>query len=370
MRISEVEVRCCRQPDLEIDSASLRASDTHYGMEFLVVTMKTDSGLEASSFGFAARSARGAGELAAASMRPFFTGRNALDREGAWRDFRTADRWWNHLPIYSYGPFDNVLWVLGALDAGQPLYQYIGGCRDEVPVYASSLVLPSPEAYAEEALGIKAKGYKAYKVHPPGQDYREDVEVHRAVRDAVGPDFTLMSDPVACFNVEQAVRFARELERLDYYWFEEPLADENLPGLKALTSQVDIPIVGGEVLAKHPYSLANYISDRVVDRVRADVSWTGGVTGVLKTARTAETFGMNCEIHTTIMHPLELVNLHCCGAIANNDYFELLTPESLFDFGLKKPLPIEDGMAKLPQEPGLGIEFDWDFIDNATYKKL
>lgn len=370
MKIAEIGIRCCRQTETVIDTAALRGSETQDGLEFLVVTMRTDNGLEASSFGFAARSARAAGEMAASSLRPFFLGRDALDREALWQDFRTADRWWNHLPIYSYGPFDNVLWTLGALGANQPLYKYIGACRNEVPTYASSLVLPSPEAYADEALAVQAKGYHAYKIHPPGKNLSDDIEVHRAVREVVGPDFTLMSDPVACYNVEEAVRLARELEKLDYLWLEEPLADENFPGLKSLADRVDIPIVGGEVLAKHPYSLAPYIAERAVDRVRADVSWTGGVTGVLKTARTAEAFGMNCEIHTTIMHPLELVNLHCCAAVANCDYFELLTPENLFDFGLAKPLTIEDGLVQLPEGPGLGIDFDWDFIDNATYKEV
>jgi L-alanine-DL-glutamate epimerase-like enolase superfamily enzyme len=124
------------------------------------------------------------------------------------------------------------------------------------------------------------------------------------------------------------------------------------------------------VLAKHPYSVAECIATRVVDRVRADVSWTGGVTGVLKTARLAEAFGVNCEIHTAILHPLELANLHCCAAIGNCDFFELLTPEESFDFGLAQPIRIEDGMARLPDGPGLGIEFDWDLIDNATFAVL
>ena len=49
--------------------------------------------------------------------------------------------------------------------------------------------------------------------------------------------------------------------------------------------------------------------------VRADVSWSGGITATMKTAHLAESFGVQCEIHTAIYHPLELVNLHCCAAI-------------------------------------------------------
>ncbi|GIT54148.1 MAG: hypothetical protein Ct9H300mP16_13080 [Pseudomonadota bacterium] len=106
-------------------------------------------------------------------MRPFLTGRDYRDREAIWQAFRTEDRWWNLLPIYSYGPFDIALWLLAAQDAGQPLYKFIGACRETVPTYCSSLVLPTVQAYADEAVSVKDQGFKAYKVHPRGQDLRK-----------------------------------------------------------------------------------------------------------------------------------------------------------------------------------------------------
>jgi L-alanine-DL-glutamate epimerase-like enolase superfamily enzyme len=332
--------------------------------------MTTEEGLQASTFGFAARGARGAGEIAARSLKPFFLGKDARDRERLWHDFRMADRWWHHVPIYSYGPFDIVLWLLGAQAAGQPLYKYMGAYRDSLPIYASSLVLDTPEAYGEEARTLKERGWAAYKLHPPGKDFEFDLAAHRAAREAVGPEFRLMSDPVAAYTPAQAVRMGRELERLGYYWFEEPLFDDNFHGLRELTRTLDIPVVGCEVIAKHPYSVAECLSTRVVDMVRADVSWTGGITGTLKTAHLAEAFGVQCEIHTAIYHPLELVNLHCGAAIQNCEFFEILYPEDHFAFGLKEPLPIREGRAHLPQKPGLGIDLDWDLIDNATFDRL
>lgn len=367
MQITSLEIRCCRTEANSLASSSMRAGGANGAQEFLVFTVGTDAGISASSFGFAGRSARGAGELAAAALRPLFVGRNAFDREALWKEFRTADRWWNHLPIYSYGPADICLWLLGAQAAGQPLYRYIGAARDTVPTYCSSLVLPDAAAYAAEAQAVQAAGHKAYKIHPPGKDINEDIVIHQAVREAVGSGFELMSDPVASYTLEEAVKLGRELEKLNYRWIEEPIADENFSALRELTRILDIPVVGTEVLAKHPYSVAECIATRVVDIVRADVSWTGGVTGVLKTAHLAESFHMNCELHTCILHPLELVNLHLCASLANNTFFETLWPHETFAFGLKQPLPIKDGIATLPQGPGLGIDFDWDFIDRSTY---
>lgn len=366
MEIQSLEIRCCRHQGATISEAATRDGIAHNGLEFLVYTLTTKSGETASMFGFAGRSSLGAGHLAASSLRPFLLGRNALDREQIWHDWRVADRWWHHLPIYSYGPVDCCLWLLGAQAARQPLWRYIGGMRRQIPVYASSLVLPDSAAYAKEACDVMNAGVKAYKIHPPGRSLEEDLDIHRAVRDAVGPDFTLMSDPVAAYTLEQAIRLGRELEQMNYLWLEEPLPDENFSALAELTRVLDIPVVGTEVLAKHPYSVAECIAGRVVDAVRADVSWTGGITGALKTARLAEAFHMNCELHTTIFHPLEMMNLHLNGAVKNNSYFEVLWPMEKFDFGLVPGLPIENGIATLPETPGLGAELDWDFIDNST----
>lgn len=364
MRITEIEVRLCALPQTPMADEEMRGGQRS-GLEFLVISMRTDEGDRASSFGFAGRGARMAGEIAAATLKPFFIGRDPTYHEGLWHEYRMADRWWNHIPMYSYGPFDIVCWLLCAQSAGLPLYRYLGAVRDRVPVYGSSLLLGSPDEYAQQALEVQRLGWAGYKVHPPG-DPIKDIEICRACREAVGPDFRLMSDPVAAYTTEQALRVGRELEKLGYYWLEEPLYDESHHGLRELARALDIPICGAEVLNKHPYSVAEAVATRVYDIVRADPSWSGGITGVLKTAHLAEAFGVQCELHTTIYHPLELVNLHCCAAVHNCEMFELLLPLSHYSFGLAQPIRIDSGYAILPGGPGLGTDLDWNLIDNCT----
>ncbi len=368
-KISDIEVRICRGGGATVNSYGMRSGGASE-FEFLVITMRTDDGIEGHSFGFAGRGAAMAGAVAAETLKPFFLNKDPFAREKHWQEFRTHDRWWHHAPVYSYGPFDICLWDIAAKRAELPLYRFLGEFRDRVPTYGSSFVLDTPEAYAEQALEVKSSGWHAYKLHPPG-DYDFDVAAYRACREAVGPDFRLMADPVAAYTYEQALRIGRELERLGYYWLEEPLFDVNFHGLRKLTAKLDIPICGTEVLEGSHYTTAECITTGVVDIVRTDVSWKGGVTAVMKTAHLAESFGVQCEVHTAIYHPLEIVNLHCCCAIANCEFFELLYPQSAMAFGLRQPLRIdEQGYAHPPDGPGLGIEWDWDFIDNHTIRKL
>lgn len=368
MRITALDIRACRLPEGLPGEGSLRGGAG--ALECLAYTVRAEHGQEATMLGFAGRSARGAGHMIAASLRPFLVGREALDREALWHDWRRADRWWHHLPFWTWGPIDTCLWLLAAQAAGQPLWRHIGGARDRVPAYASSLVLPDASAYADEAQAVKAAGLRGYKIHSPGRSLAEDIAIHRAVREAVGPDFPLMSDPVQPYSFEEALRLGRELERLGYLWLEEPLPDECPTALAELTRILDIPVLGGEVLAKHPYSLADYCARRVVDGLRADVSWTGGVTGTLKTAHLAEAFLMPCEVHTAIFHALDLANLHVLGAIRSGAWFEVLWPMDRFAFALPGGLPIADGLAHLPATPGLGAELDLAAIDAATIEVI
>lgn len=368
MRIAGLDIRACAAAPRAADGG-LRGAGGGQQREFLVYTLRTECGRSASMFGFAGASAEGSARLAK-SLEGFVAGRSVYDREALWHDFRVRNRMWGHLPIYIWGPIDCCLWLWAAEAAGLPLYRYIGAARDQVPVYASSMFLTGIDDYVQEARAIQDAGFAAYKLHPPGKSFGEDIEIHAAVREAVGSGYTLMSDPVALMTLPEALRYGRELERLGFAWFEEPMADENIPALRELTRQLDIPVVGTETIAGHPYSLADIVARHVVDVIRADVSWSGGVTGVLKSAHLAEAFGMNCEIHTAIFHPLEMVNLHLCAAIRNCSYLELLAPVADFSFGLVQDLPIERGVATLPDGPGLGVALDWDMIENSTREML
>ena len=287
------------------------------------------------------------------------------DREAIWHELWSLDRHLTFFPIYLPGPVDVALWDIAAQAAGLPLYRYLGACRRRLPVYASSLFQPNVSDYVQQAKAYANRGFTAYKAHPPGP-WRKDMEIHQALRDALGPGFVLMTDPVAQYSLEEAIRVGRHLERLDYHWFEEPFRDFELAKYAQLCAALDIPIAGTETTRGGPWGVAQAIAFHAVDIVRADVSWKAGVTGTLKIAHLAEAHGLRCEIHTTTMGFMDMANLHVSCAINNCEYFELLVPEEVFRFPMKDPYPIDAaGMIHVPEKPGIGVELDWDAIDRT-----
>ncbi|MCU1577118.1 MAG: mandelate racemase [Leifsonia sp.] len=367
MKITEIEIRACSPARLgdAVDAAQLRGGTAP---DVVVISMKTDEGITGVSFGSGGLDSRITAR-AFAQVRPFFLGRNPMAREQNAREFRWFDRRWNHSPIYAYGPFDIASWDIAGIRSGLPIHELVGTAAEKRAVYVSSMFLATPEEYAAQATEVRARGFRGYKVHPPGPA-SVDMEIYAAVREAVGTDFPLMADPVATHTFEEALRVGRFLESLGYLWFEEPVYDYDFESLKKLTQKLDIPIAGTETIAGGSHLTAQFIASGAVDIVRTDPSWRGGVTSSLKTAHLAEAFGMSCELHTAVYHPLELANLHTSLAISNTAWLELLYPIEDFSFGLAEGLDIADGYAYAPKRPGLGAVYDWDAIDNATVEVL
>src|SRR2546423_1862266 len=144
-----------------------------------LVTLRTDEGLEGHAFlGSAMRGAHFDAQGVIHYLKPLVMGQDPLDRERLWQTMWSKNR--NTTPR-AIGAVDVALWDLAGKIAGLPIHRLLGSYRDRVRAYASSAVLGSAEAYAEEASKFKAEGWTAYKIHPLTNP-PVDMEVCRAVR--------------------------------------------------------------------------------------------------------------------------------------------------------------------------------------------
>jgi L-alanine-DL-glutamate epimerase-like enolase superfamily enzyme len=363
MRVTRVETWLCERKESLFDFARTGRSPMNW--DVVVLRLGTDEGLNGHATALAARSGKVTQAYLHDTIAPVVLGRDVCDREAIWHELWTIDRHLTFFPVYLPGPVDVALWDLASQAARLPLYKYLGACRTSLPVYASSLFMPRVEMYVEEAKKYASRGFPAYKAHPPGP-WQVDIEVHRALRKELGPNVVLMSDPVSEYSLEEAIRVGRDLEALNYHWFEEPFRDFELTKYAKLCGALDIPIAGTETTRGGPWGVAQAIAMNAVDIVRADVSWKAGVTGTLKIAHLAEAHGLRCEVHCTTMGFMDMANLHVSCAIRNCEYFELLVPEEPFRFPMKDPYPIDErGIAHVPTKPGIGVELDWDLIDRT-----
>ena len=95
--------------------------------------------------------------------------------------------------------------------------------------------------------------------------------------------------------------------------------------------------------------------------------WKAGISGMHRTAVLCEVLGIKVASHLAASPLMNWVNLHVlCGA-SNADWIEVLVPKAGYDFGLQRYLaPDADRYLAVPQEPGLGVALDWDYIRAHT----
>lgn len=333
-----------------------------------LLRVMTDAGVEGHAFlGSSMYSAELDGLGLIRNLKPLIMGENPLDRE------RLYERIWHrnrHTTLRAIGAVDIALWDIGAKVAGLPLYRMIGAYRDKVPAYASSALLPSAEAYAEEAVQFRDAGWAAYKIHPPTR-WREDIAVCQAVRAAVGDDYRVMLDSTWSYSYEHALRVGRAIEALGFYWYEDPLADDDIYNCIKLREKLDIPLMATEYSPGGFTAYAPWILNRATDYLRGDVAVKGGITALVKTAHLAEAFGMNFEVHHGGNSLNNWANLHVILAIKNTQFFEVLLPHAAHKYGIVEDIAVDaSGHVHAPDKPGLGAEIDFAMIEKKKVAVL
>lgn len=274
-----------------------------------------------------------------------------------------------------------ALWDLIGKATGQPVWKLLGGYRERIPAYGSTMCgddmengLATPDDYARFAQDlVKKRKYKAIKLHtwmPPvagAPDVKMDYAACAAVREAVGPAIPLMLDPNHWYSRTDSLWLARRLEELDFLWMEECMEEASQQSYRWLTGNLHkLNILGPESMAGKYWTRAEWATSGACDMIRAGVWDVGGISPALKCARIAEGFGMSCEVHGT-----GVGNMAVCGAIPNTTYYErgLLHPFVDYDEPPDYLNRIDDemdddGCVLLRNEAGLGQDVNHEHIDD------
>ena len=295
--------------------------------------------------------------LLADHLAPRLIGKDAERIEAIWREleFATHATTIGAISALALAAVDTALWDLRCKRRALPLWIVAGGASDRRPLYTTEggwLHLPA-EALVEDALAAKQKGFRGSKIKIGRPHVSEDRERLAAVRKALGDGFEIMTDANQGFSLDEAIRRAGRFADLDLAWIEEPLPADDLDGHVRLSRSTPTPIAVGESI----YSIRHfreYMAGGACSIVQTDVARIGGITPWLKVAHAAEAFDMPmCPHFLMELH----VSLAC--AVPNGRYVEYIPQlDDLTTHGMR----VEDGMAVAPDEPGLGIAWDWPAI--------
>jgi galactonate dehydratase len=272
-----------------------------------------------------------------------------------------------------------ALWDVVGKACGQPVYKLLGGrCHDRLPAYANGWYggAHTPRQYAERARAAVARGYRSLKFDPFGtawkdlsaEEERVAVESVQAVREAVGPDVSLMIEFHGRLSAGSAVRMIHLLEPYNPVWCEEPVAPECLDLLAEVKRQVRAPLAAGERL----YTLADFYrlcALRAVDVVQMDLAHCGGLLIGKKIAAFAQAQHLRVAPHCSI-GPVALAA--CLHFDVSTPVFLIQEAFAEFDVPWRDELvggwnPARNGELVLSDSPGLGLVLDEGALGRHPY---
>lgn len=346
--------------DLKPDVVRFDAIQSFVKQETIFVELQTDDGCSGTGYAYTiGTGGRAVLQLLREDLLHRLVGADALAVEARWHELF----WATHgtavgaITSLALAAVDTALWDIRCKSAGQPLWLLAGGARRRVPLYDTEggwLQLSTDELVSGANASV-ARGWPGVKIKVGKPNATEDVERLASVRAAIGPQTHLMVDANQSLTYPEAKRRAHLFEPFDLFWFEEPLPAEDISGHAHLAASTSTPIAVGESLYS-PSHFREYLAAGAVGIVQVDVARIGGITPWLKTAHLAEAFNVKVAPHF-------LMELHVslAAAIPNSLYVEYIPQLHRLT---TREIEIIDGHAVAPSDPGIGIAWDRDAIDD------
>lgn len=274
---------------------------------------------------------------------------------------REQERADSHLPAPVTFALEVALLDLQARAARQGLLAPYA--RSAVPVNAAIGVAAPPEA-AQAARQAVASGFRCLKLKLAGAGKEgEDLERLAAVRASIGQNITLRLDANASWSLAQAEQMLRACAPYGVEYVEQPLAADDLEGLRQLRRRSPVPIAADE-------SLNSLESARQLLRLEAaDVlilkpQFLGGLRPALQLIEEATARGVACVITSALEAGIGVCSaLHLAASHpALTRAAGLATLSMLSTDLLTEPLALNGGLLQLPSGPGLGVRPDHEAL--------
>ena len=350
------------QVDLKPQAVRTDAIQSFVAQETPIVRISCDDGAQGTGYSYTIGTG---GSSVVALLRdhlaPRLIGEDPDEIEGLWKRlfFHTHATAVGAITSLALAAIDTALWDLRGRRTGLPLWKLAGGAQRRVPTYTTEggWLHLSERELVDQALAARDKGFRGTKMKVGKPHLAEDVARLDAVRTAVGDGFEVMTDANQGFTVSESLRRAKAFAPFGLAWLEEPLPAEDLGGHVELARAAPMPIAVGESLyaAQH---FREYLERDACSIVQVDCARIGGVTPWLKVAHLAETFNV-----AVCPHFLMELHVSLSAAVPNGAWVEHI-PQ--LDDVTSSRMMLRDGYAIPPDEPGLGIEWDFAAIERRA----
>ena len=353
-KIRSVEAKLFHIPLEEVLSDAKHGDHTHF--ELITATVVLENGVSGTGCtytgGWGGRSILA---MLQHDLTPLVIGKDAANVEKLHDDMR----WHIHyvgrggVSAFAIAAIDIALWDIRGKLSGQSLASMAGGASDRCKAYCGGIDLnfPLPKLLANID-GYLARGHNGVKIKVGRDDLNEDIERVMAVRDHIGLDVAFMVDANYGMDVQKAILASKLMQPANLTWFEEPTDPDDLEGYKTIAGSTEIALAAGENC--HSVPDFNLLAGTgVLGFIQPDAGTCGGITTWLRAAEIAERQGI-----TVCTHGMQELHVSLLAGRPNSGWLEVHSFP--IDKYTTRPLVVEDHLAVAPDQPGTGVEFEWD----------
>jgi L-alanine-DL-glutamate epimerase-like enolase superfamily enzyme len=317
--------------------------------EALLVRLETDAGLV------------GWGETPDDWINHSFEGtpEDRLRQQVLGRDPFDLEAWYaeNTLGTFLASAVEMAMYDLIGHATRQPLYKLLGGAvRKQIELAACMGIRPYAEAKAIARQYVE-QGFTTLKTKA-GRDAQEDLEMVRGIRDGVGDRLKLRIDPNMGYSPDVALQLARDLEKYNLEYFEQPMHLTLIAESARMRRQTRTPLALNESVTT-PEVVLQILQLHAADVLLPDTYQCGGILAVKKEADLCEAAGIPCVFHCA--HDLGLKTAAMLHVVASTPAFTLANDCTYYGLEsdiLTSPHVIDKGRMNVPEGPGLGVTVD------------
>ncbi len=349
MKITRLNAQRVRIPQKPPIAPYQNRYQTGTHKESLLVRLETDSGLV------------GWGETPDDWINRSFEGtpEERLPTQVLGRDPFHVEMWYveNTLGSYLASGVEMAMWDLIGKAVRLPLYKLLGGAvRKKIELAACMGIRPYEEAKAIARQYVEM-GFSTLKTKA-GRDAKEDLDMVRGIRDGVGDRLKLRIDPNMGYPPEVALPLARDLEKYNLEYFEQPMHSSYICESARMRRLTTTPLGLNESVTTLDI-VTQILQLRAADVILPDTYQCGGLLGVKKVAALCEGAGVPCVFHCA--HDLGLKTAAMLHVVASSPNFPLANDCTYYGLedDIITPLHrIERGFMEVPEGPGLGVNVD------------
>ncbi len=286
-------------------------------------------------------------------IKPFLLKKNLLNYEAVFQGLKTIMV--NNTSTKA--AVDMALYDCISQNCGLPLFQFLGGYRNEIET-DFTVSVNSPEEMGEDAVAYMNNGFNCLKVKVGIGEIDSDIERIREIRRRIGKDIKIRLDANQGWKPKDAIKAIRKMEDLglDIELVEQPVKADDLDGLKKVTDSVETLIMADESVFS-PKQAFEVIKTRSADLINIKLMKSGGIYQAQMINQMAETAGIECMVGSMIETRLGITAAaHFAASKKNITRFDFDAPLMLAKEAVSGGIKYNGRKITLPERPGLGIE--------------